>query len=42
MVGSTAAFMRLFKMLPESQVINAYIDRCLARPSYQKALALDG
>ena len=42
MVGSSAVFMRQFKMLPHSAVIEAYADRCLARPAYQKALALDG
>jgi glutathione S-transferase len=41
MVGSTAAFMRMFDILPASASINAYVDRCLARPAYQKALALD-
>jgi len=28
-------------MLPESEVLNNYADRCLQRPAYQKALALD-
>ena len=41
MVGSTAAFMRMFDIMPASGAINAYIDRCLARPACQKALALD-
>jgi len=41
MVGSTAAFMRMFKILPANGSIDAYVDRCLARPAYQKALALD-
>lgn len=41
MVGSSVAFLRMFGMLPESAVLNAYADRCLARPAYQKALALD-
>jgi glutathione S-transferase len=42
MVGSSAAFLHLFKMLPPSEVIEAYVARCLARPAYQKAIALDG
>lgn len=42
MVGSSAVFMRLFKMLPASPLIEAYADRCLARPAYQRALALEG
>ncbi len=41
MVGSSAAFMRMFKMLPSSPVIEAYADRCLARPAYQKVLAAE-
>lgn len=41
MVGSSVVFLRLFKMLPESEVLNNYADRCLQRPAYQKALALD-
>lgn len=41
MVGSSAAFMRIFKMLPSSPVIEAYADRCLARPAYQGALAAE-
>jgi glutathione S-transferase len=41
MVGSTAAFMRLFKILPDSAPINAYVDRCLERPAYREALARD-
>ena len=40
-VGSSAVFMRLFKMLPSSPVIEAYADRCLARPAYQRALAAE-
>ena len=40
MLGSSAVFMRLFDMLPDSPTLNAYADRCLARPGYQKALEL--
>ena len=41
MVGSSAVFMRMFDMLPESTTISAYADRCLKRPAYQKALSLE-
>ena len=40
MVGSTANFLKMFGMLPENKTIEAYIERCLARPAYQKALAM--
>ena len=41
MVGSSAAFLKMFDLLPLSVTIDAYIDRCLARPAYRKALAVD-
>ncbi len=41
MVGSSTVFMRLFGMLPESQILNAYADRCLERPAYARAIAAD-
>jgi glutathione S-transferase len=41
MVGSSVYFMKLFGIFPESPVLAAYADRCLARPAYQKALARD-
>ena len=41
MVGSTAAFMRMFGILPESAAISGYIDRCLERPAYARAMAMD-
>ena len=40
MLGSSAVFLRMFDMLPETRNIGAYADRCLARPAYQQALAL--
>ncbi len=40
MLGSSAVFMRMFEMLPDSPILSAYADRCLARPAYQKALEL--
>ncbi len=39
MVGSSVVFMRLFGILPESQSLNEYADRCLARPAYRAAMA---
>lgn len=42
MVGSSVVFMRQFKMLPESPILDTYADRCLERPAYQKAMALEG
>ncbi len=41
MVGSSAVFMRMFDMLPDSQSIHAYADRCLKRPAYQRALSIN-
>jgi glutathione S-transferase len=41
LVGSSVGFMRMFNMLPESDVLNDYADRCQARPANQKAQSLD-
>lgn len=41
MVGSSVYFMRLFGAMPDSAVLNAYADRCVARPACAKALAAD-
>jgi glutathione S-transferase len=41
MLGSAANFMRMFGMLDEQPVLDAYADRCLARPASQKARALE-
>ncbi|MEL7538595.1 MAG: glutathione S-transferase family protein [Pseudomonadota bacterium] len=41
MLGSSTVFMRMFKVLPDSAVLNAYADRCLARDGYRAALALE-
>lgn len=41
MVGSTAAFMRMFGLLPASPTIGAYVDRCCERPAWRAAQALD-
>lgn len=41
MLGSSVQFMRMFGILPDDDVLNAYVDRCLERPAYTKALAMD-
>lgn len=41
MVGSSAYFMKKFGMAPESDALDAYVERCLARPAYQRALEID-
>lgn len=40
MVGSSVVFLQMFKLLPDSKVLSAYAERCLARPAYQKAMQL--
>ena len=39
--GSSVVYLRMFGMLPESELLNAYADRCLERPAYQAALQMD-
>ena len=41
MLGSSVVFMRMFDMLPASEVLSAYADRCLARPAYQRAIEIN-
>lgn len=38
LVGSSVNFMRTFGMLPDSEELSDYADRCLARPAYARAL----
>jgi glutathione S-transferase len=38
MLGSSAIFLRMFEMLPETRNLAGYADRCLARPANQRAL----
>lgn len=38
MLGSSAIFLRMFEMLPETRNLSGYADRCLARPANQRAL----
>jgi len=40
MLGSSAVFLRMFNMLPDSQALNEYADHCLARPAYAKAVEI--
>jgi glutathione S-transferase len=41
MVGSSVHFLKLFGILPEGSSLDAYAERCLARPAFQRALARD-
>jgi glutathione S-transferase len=41
LLGSSVYFMRLFGILPESPVLHGYVDRCLSRPAYARALERD-
>ena len=41
MLGSSAVFMRMFNMLPDSPLLEDYADRCLARPAYQKVIEIN-
>lgn len=41
MVGSSVYFMKQFGMLPDKPALNAYVERCLARPAYRRALEID-
>jgi glutathione S-transferase len=38
MMGSSALFMRMFEMLPETSNLNAYADRCASRAAYITAV----
>lgn len=37
MLGSSAVFLRMFEMLPDTKNIAAYADRCMSRPAFQRA-----
>lgn len=41
MLGSTCYFLQKFGILPETSPLNAYVAHCIARPAYERALALD-
>jgi glutathione S-transferase len=38
MLGSSAMFLRMFKMLPETRNLGGYADRCESRPAHQRAM----
>ncbi len=38
MLGSSAIFLRMFDMLPDTNNLGAYADRCMARPAHRRAL----
>ncbi len=40
MLGSSAVFLQMFGMMPESLRLTGYADRCLARKAYKKAVDL--
>ena len=40
MLGSSAVFLQMFGMMPESPQLKDYAERCLARDAYQKAVAI--
>jgi len=41
MLGSTSYFLKKFGILPETSPLNAYVERCLARPAYVKTLEIE-
>jgi glutathione S-transferase len=41
LLGSGCNFMRMFGMLKDDPVLFAYADRCIARPAYQRAQAME-
>jgi glutathione S-transferase len=40
MLGSSAVFLRAFNMLPDSELLADYADRCLARPAYARVMEI--
>ena len=40
MLGSSAVFLRMFEMLPPTRNLDAYADRCMARPAHQRSLEI--
>ena len=42
MLGSSAIFLRMFGMLPDSPTLEAYADRCLERPAWARAMEKSG
>lgn len=42
LLGTSVGFMQQFGMLPDTQALQAYAQRCAARPAYQAAQAIEG
>jgi glutathione S-transferase len=42
MLGSSAIFLRMFGMLPDTRNLDGYADRCIARPAYQRSMVKGG
>jgi glutathione S-transferase len=41
LLGSAVHFMELFKILPDRAELKAYVERCRARPAFQRAMSFD-
>ncbi len=41
LTGSSVVYLRMVGLLPESETLSDYADRCLQRPAYQVALKMD-
>jgi glutathione S-transferase len=42
LLGSSVNFMKVFGILPESDILEQYLERCTARPAYAAALDKEG
>lgn len=41
MVGSSACFMKQFKVLPDVKALHDYAERCMERPAYKKSVEIN-
>jgi glutathione S-transferase len=41
LVGSIVNFMKMFGAMDENPILEAYLERCLARPAFQRAIAMN-
>ncbi len=41
MLGSSACFLKQFGMLPDSKILEAYGERCMARPAYKRSMEIN-
>ena len=41
MCGSSACFMKQFGILPSSKILEAYAERCMARPAYKRSIEIN-